>query len=152
MELTAANGEQASALGSELMQDYTSTPYAGLAALYLAKGKYENGNVEEAAGMLRWALENSDQPGIRHPARLRLARILLEQDKVDEAAKLAEVEDHDGFASEYQELRGDIAMSRGDAKAARSAYEEALREMTPGSPYSTLLTAKLDSAAGSSSK
>lgn len=151
-QLITISGEEAGDLGSELMQDYKSTPYAGLAALYLAKEKYESGEVDASAGMLRWALENSAEPSIQHPARLRLARILLEQDKVDEAAKLAAVESHDGFASEYQELRGDIAMSRGDAKTARSAYEEALREMTPGSPYSSLLTMKLDSAAGSSSE
>lgn len=137
-------------IGSELMQDYSATPYAGLAALFLAKEKYQAGETEQAAAMLRWAVENSEQAGIQHPARLRLARLLLEQGKPERAEKLAAVQRHDGFVSEYHELRGDIAMARGDVEGARTAYEEALREMTPGSPYSNLLVMKLDHAIGNS--
>lgn len=151
-QMLSVTGEEVASTGSELMRDYADTPYAGLAALYLAKEHYASGEVEESAGMLRWALENSSEPSIQHPARLRLARILIEQDKLDEAAKLAAVENPEGFASEYFELQGDIAMARGEAQAARTAYEDALREMSPGSPYGDLLTMKLDSAAGAASQ
>jgi predicted negative regulator of RcsB-dependent stress response len=150
--LVAGDAANSGDLSSELMQDYSSTPYAGLAALFSAKAKYEAGEAEEAAGFLRWALENSSQAGIQHPARLRLARVLLEQGETDQAAKLGEIEDYGGFASEYLELQGDVAMARGDAAAARSAYEEALRELIPGSPYGDLLAMKIDSAAGALEK
>lgn len=151
-QMLSVTDEEAASTGSELMRNYADTPYAGLAALYLAQEHYAAGEVEESAGMLRWALENSSEPSIQNPARLRLARVLIEQDKLDEAAKLAAVEDPEGFASEYLELRGDIAMARGDARTAHTAYEEALREMAPGSSYGTLLTMKLDSAAGTAAE
>ncbi|MFC1680986.1 YfgM family protein [Pseudomonadota bacterium] len=151
-QMMTATGQEAELAGSELMQDYAGTPYAGLAALFLAKEKYAAGESEESAGMLRWALENTTLPGIQHPARLRLARVLLEQGKIEQAEKLVDVENYEGFDSEYRELRGDMAISRGDAQAARTAYEEALQGMTPGSPYSNLLVMKLDHATGNPGK
>lgn len=148
--LMTSTGEEVEDIGKSLIQDYASTPYAGLAALFIAKEKYSAGKVDESAGMLRWALENSAQPSIQHPARLRLARVLLEQGKLDQVDKLVDIKDYGGFVSEYKELGGDMAMSRGDTDTARLAYEEALREMAPGSPYSDLLVMKLDHATGSS--
>jgi predicted negative regulator of RcsB-dependent stress response len=79
---------------------------------------------------------------------LRLARILLEQDNLKEAAGLANVKQFDGFTSEYKELQGDIAMSNGDFGAARAAYEQALSELPGGSEYSDLMLLKLDHSIG----
>ena len=151
-QMVTGTGDETEQAGSELMQDYAGTPYAGLAALFLAKEKYSDGEVAESAGMLRWVLENSKLPGIQHPARLRLARVMLEQGKIEQAGKLVDVENYGGFDSEYQELRGDIAMSGGDAQAARVAYEEALQKLPPGSPYSNLLVMKLDHTMGNPGK
>ena len=98
--------------------------------------------------MLRWARDNSEQADIKHTATLRLARLFLEQDKLKEAAALANVKQFDGFISEYKELQGDIAMFNGDFEAARTAYEQALQELPRGSEYSDLLLLKLDHSIG----
>ena len=139
-------------IASELMQDYAGTPYAGLSSLYRAKKHYDSGEIEEAESMLRWAMENSKQKEVQHAARLRLARILMEQDQLKEAEGLANFTQVDGFTSQYKELQGDIAMSKGDAEAARTAYEEALSELPRGSQYSGLLALKLDHAIGVSGR
>ena len=148
VQLLASQGDESQQIGSELMQDYAGTPYAGLSSLYRAKEYYQAGETEQAASMLRWARDNSKQADIKHSATLRLARILLEQDKLKEAAGLANVKQFDGFTSEYKELQGDIAMSNGDFGTARAAYEQALNELPRGSEYSDLLLLKLDHSIG----
>ena len=144
--------EEAQQLGNELLTDYGNTPYAALAALYLAKMNYEEGDTEKAETMLSWALENSKQVSNQHVARLRLARVYLDTDRVGEAEKLVDIEKFDGFDSEYKELLGDIAMLKGDAERARSAYEEALSALPRGSRFSELLALKRDHAIGESTQ
>lgn len=148
VQLMSSQGEESQQIGSELMQDYANTPYAGLSSLYRAKEYYRVGETEQAASMLRWARDNSAQADIKHSATLRLARLFLEQDKLKEAADLANVKQFDGFTSEYKELQGDIAMSNGDFEVARNAYEQALQELPRGSEYSDLLLLKLDHSTG----
>lgn len=151
-ELLSATGAESRSIGDELLAEYQNTPYAALSALYLAKLGYEEGNTEQVESMLKWALENAKQPSTQHVARLRLARVYLEQDNVDQAAQLTQVDAYDGFESEYNELIGDIAMSKGDAAAARTAYEKAVGSLPRGSGYSGLLTLKLDHAIGEAAK
>ena len=148
VQLLASQGDESQQIGAELMQDYAGTPYAGLSSLYRAKEYYQAGETEQAVSMLRLARDSSKQSVIKHSATLRLARILLEQDNLKEAAGLANVKQFDGFTSEYKELQGDIAMSNGDFAAARAAYEQALSELPRGSEYSDLMLLKLDHSIG----
>ena len=149
-QLLSSQAEEVQELGSELLTDYDNTPYAALAALYLAKISYEKGDVDSAEAMLRWILENSKQVSNQHVARLRLARVYLDTDRVSEAEKLMDIRQFDGFESEYKELLGDIAMLKGDAAGARTAYEEALNALPRGSRFSELLALKRDHAIGES--
>ena len=146
-QLLAAD-EDTDGLGSELISEYESTPYASLAALYSAKLSYEDGDKESAKSMLRWALNNTNQDAIKHVARLRLARVLVEEQALDEAKQLISVESFGGFESGYEELVGDIAMRNGDVATARDAYEKALSTLPQGSTFSTLLAMKLHRATG----
>ena len=148
-QLLSTQGEESEELGNELLSDYDNTPYAALAALYLAKINYEKGDISNAERMLGWALENSKQVSNQHVARLRLARIYLDTDRLSEAENLVDIKKFDGFESEYKELLGDIAMLKGDAESARSAYEEALNALPRGSRFSELLVLKRDHAIGS---
>ena len=148
VQLLESQGDESQQIGAELMQDYAGTPYAGLSSLYRAKEYYQAGETEQAVSMLRLARDSSKQSVIKHSATLRLARILLEQDNLKEAAGLANVKQFDGFTSEYKELQGDIAMSNGDFGAARTAYEQALSELPRGSEYSDLMLLKLDQSIG----
>lgn len=150
MQLLSIEGADSKQLGSELMSDYSDTPYAELAALYLAKINYEAGDMDGAESMLRWAMDNARLASNQHAARLRLARVYLDTGRTAEAEQLAGAERYDGFESEYKELMGDIAMLKGDADKARSNYEEALSALPDGSNYSGLLVLKLDRAIGAS--
>lgn len=130
--------------GTILMDDYSATPYAGKAALILAKLSYDAADSEAARTYLQWALDKATETTTRHMARLRLARVLMEQASLDAAQALAQVSDMGGFASEYHELRGDILVAKNQPAAARSAYVSALESITPGSSYARVLKMKLD--------
>ncbi|MCW9021392.1 MAG: tetratricopeptide repeat protein, partial [Sedimenticola sp.] len=100
--------------------------YAVFAALDLAKVKYQQGDVNGAKAQLQWVLDNADDPSLKQIARLRQARILLDEGQVDAAAALIEQAPQDNYRGDVAELRGDIALKRGDKMAARQAYKEAI--------------------------
>jgi predicted negative regulator of RcsB-dependent stress response len=129
--------------GAKLISDYSATAYAGKAALILAKLSYDAADVEGARRHLQWAVDHATETATRQMARLRLARILIEQKALDQALTLADAGDTGGFVSEFQELRGDILLAQGKKDEARSAYGKALEGLTKGSSYERVLKMKL---------
>lgn len=137
-------GELARGTADRLMQEYARTPYAGKAALVAARVAFEAKEVSAAQSYLQWAMTQGREEATRHSARLRLARILLDQGKIDEALQLVHVERYDGFRAEYEELRGDLLARQGKLAEARAAYTAALERLRAGSPYARVLQMKLD--------
>ncbi len=109
-----------------IRSEYSDTPYAALASMAQAKYEYEMGNVESALMHLRWASENSTEPDVQHVARLRLARILIAQNKFDEAETILLAAHPAGFTAGYEELKGDLYVGRGELVQARVAYDKAI--------------------------
>ena len=140
------NGKTAEAdpILERLKSDFSGTPYAAAAALVAAQVAVEDASYEVAAANLAWVVENSSDEGLVQVARLRHARVLLAQDKPDEALRALEQKDAGSFTSLSEELRGDIQLAKGDRKAARSAYEKALAAAETGATNKTLLQQKLD--------
>jgi predicted negative regulator of RcsB-dependent stress response len=120
------NADQAAAIGGQILDGYDSTPYAGMAALLLAKISYDSGDVANARRQLTWAMENAEVDATRHAARIRLARLMGEAGETDAALALIAVTDRGGFESEYSELQGDLLASQGKQEEARAAYASAL--------------------------
>lgn len=130
-------------IANRLMGDYSATPYAGMAALTLARQQYEAGDRAAARAALSWAVANAKGAAM-HAARLRLARLQWEAGELDAAQASIEVKNMGGFEAEYYELRGDLALARGQRTEARDAYREAVRRTPADSNYLRLLTMKLD--------
>lgn len=122
----AANTPASINQAEALIASYQGSSYAVFAALNLAKVKYQQGDINGAKAQLQWVLDNGDDPSLQQIARLRQARILLNEGQIDEAAALIESAPTDNFRGDQAELRGDIALKRGDEVAARQAYGEAL--------------------------
>ena len=130
--------------GESLINDYVSTPYAGMAALILARMDFDSGDMVAARKRLQWAMENADDAATVHTARLRLARLHLSGGDKDAALALLDVKDQAGFTTEYEELKGDIYAAQGKNQEARAAFGEALKRLPAGSPYAPVLNMKLD--------
>ncbi len=140
------NVEASTKTGAEILNKFQNTPYAGMAALLLAKINFDKKDIDSARGQLRWAMDNSKDPATVHTARLRLARILLSENRIDQVKELLNVTDFGGFQSEYKELEGDVYMSLGERAQAHEAYQSALETLPEGSTYREILRLKLDSA------
>jgi predicted negative regulator of RcsB-dependent stress response len=130
--------------GTTIIDQYSSTPYAGLAALVLARVSFDAKQNEEVRRQLRWAMDNASDAGTRHAARLRLARVLAVDGEVDAALALIAIKDIAGFESDYEELRGDLLTTKGDKQAAREAYTRAIKHLDTTSSYLPVLNMKLD--------
>lgn len=139
-----ANSSEARTSGEKLIGEFSYTPYAGMAALLLARQAYETGDKSLARRHLEWALAHAQDVATRHAARLRLARLLLDAGESQVVAALVEVKDIAGFEAEYHELSGDLAVAQSRRDAARTAYREALKHLAPGSPYVSIINMKLD--------
>lgn len=143
-------GEDAANLAGKLVAEYAATPYAGKAALLAARLRIEARDSAGARRELEWAVANATETAVQHSARVRLGRLLLEQKEYDAALKLGETRDMGGFGSEYQELKGDALLAKGDRAGALAAYQAALDQLPAQSGYGRLLTMKRDDLAAGS--
>lgn len=98
--------------------------YAELAALQLAAAAVKAGKLDLAAEQLTLVAASGDD-SIKPIAALRLARVLSDQGKADEAlAQLGKI-NNDAFKAQVAEVRGDILQKQGKAEEARDAYQAA---------------------------
>ncbi len=128
--------------GKTLINEYSDTPYANLAGLLMAKADVEKGDLPAAQERLRWVLDHADTDELRHIARLRLARVMLDLKDAAGVKALLQGVDFGKFVALYQEVEGDLAVQTGDVNAAREAYRKALASSDAGN--SALVQLKLD--------
>ncbi len=129
---------------NRIIGDYKSSTYAVFATLMLAKITAEAGNLEQAETHLRWVLKNTKQAEVEHIARLRLARVLIAEDKLDDAEKTLNISNTGAFIARYEELRGDIYAKQGKAEEARQAYEKSLVNTQASAEAQAVLQMKLE--------
>lgn len=127
-----------------LAEKYPRTSYAAFAALAGAKAAFESGDAAGARTRLQWVIENAREDEMREIARLRLAGVLLDEKKFDEALKLLEAGHADALSALYADLKGDVLVAQGKPVEARSAYQLALDKSDARSPYRGLIQIKLD--------
>lgn len=113
-------------INNKLINEYADTPYAALSSLALAKSEYEKDNVDAAAAQLELAVKHANDDVIKQIANLRLAKIYIEQSKYDEALALLNLPHATAYDAQYEELKGDLHMAKGDVAQARSAYDKAI--------------------------
>lgn len=133
---------QARQIADGLIADYPSSPYADQAKLTLARLYIDEGQDANAVASLTDIMDKSKDSELRHIARLRLSRVLIDQNKPDEALKT--LSDPPGaFAASYHEVRGDALYAKKDFPQALSEYKAALVEAPPGGMDSAVLSLKI---------
>ena len=151
--LTQNKTEEASDHAAALLGQYADTPYAGLAALTMAKIKTDKGDLATAKSHLRWAIDNVQLPEVQTEAQIRLARVLLAEEKYDEALQRLDGIKSPEYKAATEELKGDIYVARGDKEKARIAYGIAMAELDQSSTNASprlrnFLQMKLDDLGG----
>jgi len=127
-----------------LIGQFSDTPYGALAALASAKIKLAQGEILAARTHLQWVISYAEKPGLKQVARVRLARLLLNEDDHQKAlALLGEVE-AGTFSTSIEELRGDIYVAMKQPEKAKDAYNKALDASDDTSIGIGLLKMKID--------
>jgi predicted negative regulator of RcsB-dependent stress response len=115
--------------------------YADVAGLQLAKAQVQAGERDAAIATLRGlAPDASLQPAVN----LRLARLLIDSGKHDEALKLLET----ASDASSLEVRGDALLATGKVKEAQDAYTRALTTLDVASAQRRIVELKLVHAGG----
>jgi predicted negative regulator of RcsB-dependent stress response len=118
-------------------------PFGALAALDLAKAQAMSGKRDDAIATLR-AVDSGKDALLAGVVRERLARLLLDAGKADEALRLlADAEDPAGIGA-----RADAHFALGHREQARKDYDKALALTTVGSPMRRVLELKLSEVGG----
>lgn len=118
----------------QIDKDYSSTPYADQARLLVARMYVETGEYDKAATLLRQVADQAKDEELRAVAQVRLARVLIQADKWDEAIAMLKPDAAGGFTAIQQDVRGDAYFAKGDMEAARVAYAAALAAVPALSP------------------
>lgn len=128
--LGSADRPAAIAAAEKLRLEHPDTPYTDQAALALARVAVDRREYDEAARLLQGVADTSIDAELRNIATGRLARVLIEQGKPDEALALLDASQAGEFAALYHDIRGDALNAKGESAAARDEYELALAEET----------------------
>jgi len=132
----------------KLIRNYPKTPYASMAAFMLARDAVIKKNDPEAINQLTWVMDHSKDASLRQIARLRVARILINEKKSNNAPlELLKTVDDDNFMGLIDEVRGDAYLAMNNLSAAKAAYEHALKELPNAEVTRPILQMKLDNIA-----
>jgi predicted negative regulator of RcsB-dependent stress response len=135
--LSHNDASAASKKADDLRATHPRSPYTDQSDLALARAYIGAGKLDDAAKRLRVVYESSRDPQLRLVAQTRLARVLSEQGKHDDAIKLLDLEQAGSFRPVFHEIRGDVLLAKGDAAGARREYEAALA--SAGKPEDALV-------------
>jgi len=155
MQMIAQNKiPEAETRAAGLLGQFADTPYAGFAALAMAKIKAESEDLVAAKSHLRWALENSGQDEVKQEALIRLSRVYLAENNYEDALAQLKLVKSDSRKIVIEELKGDIYVAKGETDNARTAYSLALAALdasaeNASSRLRNFLQMKLDDLGGS---
>ena len=124
--LQANDHARARQIADALIKDYASSPYADQAQLTLARLDVEEGRLGDAIAPLTQVMNDSKDTELQRIARLRLARVLTDQGKADEAIKTLAEPMPAAFSAPYHEVRGDAFLAKKDVPHAITEYQAAL--------------------------
>ena len=131
-------------IAATLASSHASTSYAAMAALRAAKLFVTGNDLANAKQRLEWVIDNTKDEAMRDVARLRLAGVLLDEKKYEDALKLLDMKHIAAFDGLYADLRGDILTAQNKRAEARAAYQTALEKSDARGSYRQLVQVKLD--------
>jgi predicted negative regulator of RcsB-dependent stress response len=135
-----------------LIKDFPNSPYADQAQLTVARIDVESGKSADAVAPLTQVMNNSKDTELQQIARLRLARVLIDQGKPDDAIKLLAAGKPGSFAGRYHEVHGDALYSKKDIPGAIAEYNAALGASDGGTEAAMLQLKLADLASNEKAK
>jgi predicted negative regulator of RcsB-dependent stress response len=128
-----------------LKDEHARSPYTSMAALQMARARLELKQPDLAIDQYEFVVENGYPKAMQVVARERLARVLLDEGRAEEAlTTLDGAGEITGFEARYAEVRGDILFALGRTDEAVTAYREALDALEAGVGDRNKLVMKLE--------
>ncbi|MEP7057513.1 MAG: tetratricopeptide repeat protein [Caldimonas sp.] len=147
-ELEAAAGagdaDRAGGIFADMKSRYPRTAFTQQGGLLAARTQFEKGKTDAALATLAWVGENASETEYRSVARMRMAGVLLDAKKYDEALKQLDAATATEFAPLVADRRGDVLLAQGKKEDAKAAYLKAWNAMDPKVDYRRLIEAKLN--------
>jgi predicted negative regulator of RcsB-dependent stress response len=131
-----------------LVSRYGSSAYAPRAQLLASQASLQARDVARAKVQLQWVIEHASETGLQDTARLKLASVLLDEKKYDEALKQLDSAHPESFTGLYADLKGDVLSAQGKVVEARAAYQQAFDKTDAKSTYRNLIQLKMDGLGG----
>ncbi len=129
-DMTDEQRATANHLSTQLKDQHSDSLYAHNAALLMAKLAVEAQQQDKAIEELQWLLEQQPAEEVALLTRLRLARVLADQQQYDQALSQLQGVEAKSFSASYAEVRGDIYLAQGKLNEARAAYQLALQQLS----------------------
>ena len=152
--LTARAQNDASSLvnakvqAEKLLSHYPKTPYAQFAAFMLARDAIAHQQYPEAITQLTWVVDHGNDSALRQIAKIRIARILITENKSRDALTELQKVYNPNFTGLIEEVKGDAYFQLKDNASAKNAYQIALNALPKDeAAEKPLLQMKLDNLA-----
>jgi predicted negative regulator of RcsB-dependent stress response len=127
-----------------LVSRYGNSAYAPRAQLLAAQANLQARDIARAKVELQWVIEHASETGVQDTARLKLASVLLDEKKYDEALKQLDAVHPESFTGLFADLKGDVLSAQGKVAEARAAYQQAFDKTDAKSMYRNLIQLKMD--------
>ncbi|MFI4938067.1 MAG: YfgM family protein [Candidatus Berkiellales bacterium] len=148
--MTALDQKDETTLKSQadtLITRFAKSPYATFASFALTQNAVNQNELDEASKQLQWVMDHGERD-FQALARIRLMRLWVAQNKLDEALALYDQKKAGAFLTIMDELKGDILANKQDFVGARKAYEQAVIDAPEEGMYGPLLKMKLEDLGG----
>lgn len=133
-----AKAEATAALLATLDKDYRTTGYRIFTLFYRAHDAAEANDLAKATEYLNTAVQDAKDDRLRDIARLRLARLQVQDGKADAALETLRKVSGSGFRAYVAELKGDILLGQNKPDEAREAYQAAAAATDKSEPQPVL--------------
>ena len=143
---TAGEVDKAAKVFADLKDSYAGTTFAEQGALLVAKVEVGRQKPELARASLQWLVDSGKNKDLVAIGRLRLAGLLLDTKKYDEALKALSAEMPAAYVALVADRRGDIQFAQGKKDEAVKAYQEAWKALPATVDYRRFVEGKLTAA------
>ena len=141
----AGDSDRATRIFADMKERYPRATFTQQAGLLAARVAAEKGQYDAASASLGWVADKAGDDEYRAIARLRLAGLLLDTKKYEEALKQVDaVTGGPEFIALANDRRGDILLTQGKSAEAQAAYLKAWTAMDPKLDYRRVVEAKLN--------
>lgn len=121
-----------------------NTPYGQLIALLAAQAAIEQNDLDTAINHFNWIISHTKNSGLKQISRIRLARVLLAQNKPELALKQINTIDNEAFNPLINAVKANILMALNRKADAKQAYEIATKTINPTASIRPLMMMQLD--------